>query len=85
MERKIRTLVCVTAIATIGFIANNKPKMVGYDLYQVTSGDTLWSVAEEYKPDGMDIRKFVYDVADKNGIDDCHIHVGDLILVPIYE
>ncbi|MBE7033324.1 MAG: LysM peptidoglycan-binding domain-containing protein [Ruminococcaceae bacterium] len=49
----------------------------------VQPGDTLWSIAKEYKPDGKDLREFVYEIADNNGIDDCNIYCGQTIYVPV--
>lgn len=50
---------------------------------RVMSGDTLWSIAAEYKPEGKDLREFVYEIADNNGISDCNIYCGQVITVPV--
>ncbi len=49
----------------------------------VQSGDTLWSIGREYKPEGKELREFVYEIADNNGIDDCNIYCGQTIYVPV--
>lgn len=59
-----------------------------YDKYTVVSvtvqpGDTLWTIGREYKPAGKDLREFVYEIADNNGIDDCNIYCGQTIYVPV--
>lgn len=51
----------------------------------VEPGDTLWSIAREYKPAGTDLRKFVYEVASDNGITDGNIICGQTIYVPVTE
>ena len=52
---------------------------------RVVAGDTLWSIAAEYKPKGKDLREFVYEIADNNGISDCNIYCGQIINVPVME
>ena len=49
----------------------------------VKSGDTLWDIAEQYKPDNIDIREYIYDVKTLNNISST-IHEGDTILVYVY-
>lgn len=51
----------------------------------VQCGDTLWSIAAEYKPANRDLREFVYEIAADNGVKDCEIFVGQTLLVPISE
>lgn len=58
------------------------------DKYTVVSvtvqpGDTLWSIGREYKPEGKDLREYVYEIADNNGIDDCNLYAGQTIYVPV--
>jgi len=52
---------------------------------RVESGDSLWSIAAEYKPDGKDLREFVYEIAADNGIKDCNIYCGQILYVPVTE
>lgn len=49
----------------------------------VKSGDTLWDIAEQYKPDNIDIREYIYDIKTLNNISST-IHEGDTILVYVY-
>jgi LysM repeat protein len=55
-----------------------------YDVIAVTvqPGDTLWSIAKEYKADGADLREFVYDIAANNGVKDCEIVCGQTLFIP---
>ena len=50
----------------------------------VKSGDTLWSIAEEYKPNNVDVREYIHDIKKLNKMSDSAIHGGDTILVYIY-
>lgn len=36
--------------------------------YTVASGETLWTIAENYCPEDMDIRRYIYEVKQVNGI-----------------
>ncbi len=48
----------------------------------VRNGDTLWSLAAEYKPDDEEIRRFVRTVAAYNSIDDMLIYEGQTLIIP---
>ena len=63
--------------------SNSKPEKYSVVSVTVEEGDTLWSIAREYKPAGKDLRAFVYELADNNGIKNANICVGDTIYVPV--
>lgn len=44
--------------------------------YVVQSGDTLWDIAEEYSPNDMDIREYIYNIKEHNGLETLNIHPG---------
>ena len=71
-------------IAHSAFSQNDKND-TSYSVVSVTvqPGDTLWSIAREYKPEGTDLRSFVYELADNNGLSDCSIVCGQSIFVPV--
>lgn len=48
----------------------------------VSPGDTLWSIAESYKPEGADTRIFITGIRQKNGLSGSEIHVGDELILP---
>lgn len=50
----------------------------------VEEGDTLWSIAGRYRPNGVDIRDFIYEIKDLNGLKDPIIYKNQLLLVPLY-
>ena len=50
----------------------------------INSGDTLWTIAEQYMPSDMDIRKAVHIIKNVNEIDS-QIQPGQTILIPEYE
>lgn len=50
----------------------------------INSGDTLWTIAEQYMPSDMDIRKAVHIIKNVNVIDS-QLQPGQTILIPEYE
>ncbi len=53
-----------------------------YELYVVSSGDTLWSIAESEMPNGIDIRDAIYILEDLNNIDSSQIYTGLTLKIP---
>ena len=49
--------------------------------YRVQAGDSLWAIASEYCPDGVDRREWISEVKALNDIDDSIIHPGQRITV----
>lgn len=47
----------------------------------VAPNKTLWSIAEEYKPDWMDTREYIYDVKTLNNMDTSFLDVGQTLEV----
>lgn len=45
-------------------------------IYTVEAGDTLWSIAEEYKPRNYDMRRYIFDIEKMNNLENCDIHTG---------
>lgn len=45
----------------------------------IENGDTLWNIAQQYKPNFMDIREYVYEIKQLNDID--MIYAGDIIQI----
>ena len=40
----------------------------------VSTGDTLWSIACEYKKDGQDVREYIYELRKLNNLENCTIY-----------
>jgi len=56
-----------------------------YQEISISNGDTLWSIAEEYMPTNMDIRKSVYKLCQLNDITADTLIAGSTLLIPEYE
>lgn len=75
-------LLCVIAILFLMFAttASKETEKVYFEYY-VSSGDTLWKIAEEYGPSDMDIREFICEIEEANNIQG-GIYEGRKILIP---
>ena len=74
---------------SISALASSDKDIASYNKYYVSvrveSGDTLWSIADEYV-DGFNISKedYILEVCSINEISQNDIHAGDYIVVPYY-
>ncbi len=51
--------------------------------YIVVSGDSLWRIAKQHLPAGMDIRNYINEIKAMNGLQSTIIHEGQLLQVPL--
>lgn len=51
-------------------------------LVTVRCGDTLWSIAEDYCPEGEDIRSFIYEIKKENSLKNSALDIGQQLLIP---
>lgn len=49
--------------------------------YVVDSGDTLWTIAEQYKPAWLDTREYIYEIEQLNDGLSTYLQIGDEILI----
>ena len=72
-RRSITALVIIIFIIMI-FInfsmakTDEKDTQVTYENYVISKGETLWSIAEEYKQEGQDTRDYIYQIKKLNSI-----------------
>lgn len=86
-----RTLIIVGILTIIALIIVFSILLTHHDLddyttekYVVQSGDTLWNIAEEYKPDWMDIRQYI-DLIEEDNNTSAMINPGQRLKLRIYE
>ncbi|HHU69393.1 MAG TPA: LysM peptidoglycan-binding domain-containing protein [Thermoanaerobacterales bacterium] len=48
----------------------------------VKKGQTLWGIASDYKPEGVDIRKVIYEIKKENNMQNALIMPGQIIRIP---
>ncbi len=60
----------------------NTVKKVNYVTVSVWTGDTLWSIANEYKPDDCDVRKFIYEIKKLNNLKGENVFAGQDLKIP---
>ena len=57
-------------------------KPIRYTNFVVHKGDTLWSIAEQYVPQKMDIREYIIEIEKVNPIDNSFLAEGREIILP---
>lgn len=82
-------IVALCIFTWISTIAGNNiassSSMTQYQCVEIESGDTLWSIAKEYKPDNKDVRQVVYDICEANDMSAEDLNVGQKIIIPVYQ
>lgn len=97
--RRQRGLLAIVVILIVAFgillgtsinaLASSEKDIASYNKYYVSirieSGDTLWSIADEYV-EGFNLSKsdYIAEVCQINGISEDNIHAGDYIVVPYF-
>ena len=80
------TVMAILLVSALGFIfgLNDSQALTKteYEQIQISSGDTLWQIANEYKTDDTDTRKAVYKICQINDIDASELYPGMVISVP---
>ena len=75
--------------SSINALASSEKDISSYNKYYVSirveSGDTLWTIADEYV-EGFNLSKsdYIAEVCQINSISEDNIHAGDYIVVPYY-
>ena len=60
------------------------PAQVSESVVIVSSGETLWDIASEWKEDGMDTRRAVYAIKKRNGLDSSEVMSGQKLVIPAW-
>ncbi len=83
----VLTIVILTTAVNFALGFNTAASLTRTDYMdvQIVSGDTLWSIAENYMPQDMDTREAVYKLCKVNDISAADLYAGMTIQVPIYK
>ena len=86
-ERNIRRGIFFTAAAVIVLLICGSRTSPTYivERYGIDYGDTLWNIAEEYKPDSMAYSEYINILYKLNEGLTAEIYPGQAILIPVYE
>lgn len=60
------------------------PASVNEAVVTVASGDTLWGIAAEMKNEGMDTRRAVYAIKQRNGLTGSTLQSGQKLIIPAW-
>jgi len=59
-----------------------KPASAEERVVLVDSGDTLWSIAESVKQEGMDTRAVIHQIKKRNDLTSSSLRSGDRLIIP---
>lgn len=84
--RRFITVLLVLSLLLMGMTLRNEIKETQVSAIErvVLEGETLWSIAENYNPEGRDIRSFISEIAQLNTMNDKMIYPGQVLQIPIY-
>lgn len=86
-----RFLTFITILVVVAFLAGGlifKSTVSGmeepkYETVTIMAGDTLWDIASDYNSDRNDLRNLVKEICSVNDINNCEIHPGQTIKIPV--
>lgn len=76
----ITVLITANVVYAVGGRLDAQPR--SFFEIGVYSGDTLWDIAETYKPSGGDIRNFIREIRRLNSLDSETIYPGQILIIP---
>lgn len=90
-ERFYTVIITILAIIFLILIAvlavqelNKEHEVERIESYTITSGETLWSIGTEYRPNDMSIQEYIYNIREYNNIGSI-IYPGQTIQLLIYK
>lgn len=66
-SKTLMIALCMVLVVAIGISCKADVKTERAE-YIVKSGDTLWSIADEYAPKGTDKREYIFNIKKDNGL-----------------
>lgn len=76
----IALIILVSNVAFSKQDGNDKNKVIPV---RVQYGDTLWSIAKEFKPDNIGFNEYLHMISSNNGVKDGNIVSGQTLYIPV--
>lgn len=73
--------ILMVLIITLFSHCSAMPKNNEIESITISTGDTLWSIASEYKKPGQDVREYIYELRKLNNLTDCTIYPGQVLKI----
>ena len=73
--------ILIVLVITLFSHCSAMPKNNEIESIVVSTGDTLWSIASEYKKPGEDVREYIYELRKLNNLENCIIYPGQKIKI----
>ncbi len=80
------SIISITVVVILLLLASAvqaTPEPTQTTSYRIRGGDTLWQIAAEYGPQGMDRRAVVNVIERLNNLDAGSLQVGQVIEIPV--
>lgn len=86
-ERNIRRWIFFTAAAVIVLLICGSRAKPAYSVesYGIDYGDTLWKIAEKYKPNSISYSEYINTLYKLNKGLTAEIYPGQAIVIPVYD
>ncbi len=79
-------ILLITSIFSFFLLKGKASQTPSYYLnWNVSKGDTLWKIAKCSLPEGRDIRDYICEIRQWNGLSSSNIVEGQTLEIPIYE
>lgn len=94
-EKKILSIIFILIVSTIILLSssihafaqinNNKPLNKYYTSIEVSEGDTLWNIADQYiGSSNIDKKEYIEEICELNSLNNGQIHAGNHIVIAYY-
>ena len=94
-EKKILSIIFILFVSTIILLSssihafaqmnNNKPLNKYYTSIEVSEGDTLWNIADQYiGSSNIDKKEYIEEICELNSLNNGQIHAGNHIVIAYY-
>lgn len=81
----VLVFVCFSCLFTSTFLPEVRGKSeVQYETVYIQSGDTLWSIAETYRPQHIKLQQFIREIKKHNKMDNAMLYAGTTLQIPVY-